>query len=419
MAGMTGLRLFIVLMALTLLSACATLERQPAVPQARRLDAKILDIPNARFFSDQVSLMSAEHERSLVREARRLGIPSGALPTASFLSLSGGGDDGAFGAGLLVGWTRHGTRPKFKIVTGISTGALIAPFAFLGSDYDVSLKALYTETDQSHIFVRRPFTAAITDDAMADSSPLFATISRHFDDEMMLRIAREYQNGRLLFIQTTDLDSGHPVIWNIGAIAALATHEARNLIRRIILASASVPGAFPPIMFNVHVENQPHQEMHVDGSAVSQGFLYPSAVNVRASDAVTGFHRRRIAYVIRNARLHTEWKDVERQTLAVATKALSTLINYNGAGDLFRMYIATKKDGVGFNLASIGNDFTQYHSAEFDQTYMRALFAYGYEQGQAGYPWQKRPPEDTDASARSLRAVDHPSVSHSASQAHR
>jgi len=375
------------------LSACASLDRKSAVPPNLRRQTNILGIPNVRFFADQPAQMSAEQGRALVREAKYLGVAPGAeLPPAYLLSLSGGGDDGAFGAGLLVGWTAHGDRPRFKLVTGVSTGALISPFAFLGSDYDDALTDVYTNIDQSNIFQKRFITAALTDDALADTSPLYATISRHVDERMMARIAEEYEKGRLLVIQTTDLDAGYPVIWNIGAIAKAGTPQALSLIRHIMLASASIPAAFPPVLFDVEAGGEPHQEMHVDGGASSQAFLVPPSVDPRHALAKAGYHRKTSAYIIRNSRLTTEWTDVERKTLPIAEKAVTTIINYSGVGDFYRMYMETLRAKAGFNLAYVGDDFRAEHREQFDQSYMRALYHFAYDKAANGYPWQDAPP---------------------------
>jgi hypothetical protein len=381
-----------------LLSACSTLDRKNAVPADLRRETTILGIHNARFFVDQPALISAEQERALIREARYLGAGhGGALPTAHLLSLSGGGDNGAFGAGLLVGWAAHGGRPSFKLVTGVSTGALIAPFAFLGSEYDAGLTDVYTNIDQSKVFEKRFITAALTDDAMGDTAPLYATISRYVDERMMAKIADEYEKGRLLVIQTTDLDAGHPVLWNIGAIAKSGHPEALSLIRHIMLASASIPAAFPPVMFDVEARGALYQEMHVDGGAVSQAFLVPPSVDPHLAQAEAGYHRKIVAYIIRNSRLTTEWNDVERQTLSIGERAVSTMINYSGVSDFYRMYMVTRRANASFNLAYIGDDFHAEHKDDFDQGYMRALYRYAFEKAAKGYPWQDAPPGFTRA----------------------
>ena len=338
--------------------------------------------------------MAAEQQRALLREVRLAGVAKGGeLPTAYLLSLSGGGDNGAFGAGLMVGWTAHGDRPKFKLVTGVSTGSLIAPFAFLGPEYDDALTHVYTHIDPEKVFEKRfEPVAALAQDALTDSSPLYELISRYVDEALLARIAAEYEKGRLLLIQTTDLDAGRPVIWNIGAIAASGRPGAIDVVRHILLASASIPAAFPPVMFDVEAEGRSYQEMHVDGGAVSQAFLVPPSLNAREVSQKVGYHRKVVAYVIRNGRLTTEWSDVDPLTLSIAEKAVSTMINYNGLGDLYRMYLETQRAKAAFNVAYIEKDFHAPHPYEFDPAFMRALYSYAYEKAARGYPWRHGPP---------------------------
>jgi hypothetical protein len=380
---------------ISLLSACSIWERGSPVPPSETDEATVLGLPNARFFVDRPEAIIVEQQRALIREAKTFGIPrGGTLPAAYLLSLSGGGDNGAFGAGLLVGWTAHGDRPNFKYVGGVSTGALIAPLAFLGPEYDAALTDVYTNVDQSKIYEKRFITAALTEDALADTTPFYETISRYVDNRMLTKIAAEYEKGRILIIQTTDLDAGKPVLWNIGAIAASGDPRALNLIRHILLASASIPAAFPPVIFDVEVDGKHYQEMHVDGGAVSQIFLLPSSVNPRVALEKIGYRRAGAAnYIIFNSRLKTEWSDVDRLTLPIAEKALSTMISYNRIGDLRRMYLLSQRAGASFNLAYIGDDFQLEHKENFDQAYMRALYSYAYEKAEKGYPWQHTLPE--------------------------
>jgi hypothetical protein len=372
------------------LSACSIWERGSPVPPSETNEATVLGLPNARFFVDRPEAILAEQERALIREAKTFGVlRGGTLPAANLLSLSGGGDNGAFGAGLLVGWTAHGDRPKFKYVAGVSTGALIAPFAFLGPEYDAALTDVYTNVDPSKIYEKRFITAALSEDALADTTPFYGTISRYVDNDMLTKIAAEYEKGRVLIIQTTDLDAGKPVLWNIGAIAASGDPRALDVIRHILLASASIPAAFPPVMFDVEADGKHYQEMHVDGGAVSQIFLVPPSVNPRVALEKTGYRRAAAAdYIICNSRLRTEWGDVDRLTLPIALKAVSTMINDNRIGDLSRMYSVTQLAGASFNLAYIGDDFQAEHKEDFDQAYMRALYHYAYEKAEKGYPWQ-------------------------------
>jgi hypothetical protein len=378
------------------LPGCALPDRGPAVPIGRTADATVLGIPNERFFPALgIGALEAEFIAALDRQVRARGVGSlGDLPQLQLLAVSGGGENGAFGAGLLCGWTAQGTRPAFDLVTGISTGALTAPFAFLGPDYDAELRTVYTETAPHQILLKRALTAALFDDAMADNTPLLHTISRYVDDRMLAGIAAAYDAGRLLLIASTNIDAQVPVIWNIGAIAKSGHARAADTIRRILLASAAIPGAFPPSMIEVTMDGKTYQEMHVDGGAVTQTFLYPSALTRNRA------HRRRSgqpvvdarAFIIRNGRLDPEWAAVERRTLGIAGRAISTMIAISGYNDVVRIYSITQRDDIDFNLAFIGADFNQVLPSPFDSAYMRALYDYGYARAVRGYDWAKKPP---------------------------
>ena len=386
----------IVLAALLALTAgamvgCASLERLPAVPEAETKQALFLNLPNARFFIDQstpkglIAEFKAAYERELAYR-RRTGTGA-TMPPVDILAISGGADNGAFGAGLLVGWSERGTRPTFKGVTGVSTGALIAPFAFLGKAYDPALVKLYTGVSASDIFDRRPFIAALSADAMADTAPLYRMISSYVSDDFVAEIAGEYDKGRLLMVGTTNLDAGRPVIWNIGAIAKSGHPLATESIRKILLASASIPGLFPPVMFDITLDGKTFQEMHGDGGATAQTFLYPPTISLHS----VPFRSRRV-FIIRNGKLLEDWSETERKTLAIAGRAVSTLIASNGIGDMYRIYATARRDGVDFNLAMIEPNFQEPYKGPFDQGYMTALFEYGRTKAKAGYPWRKAPP---------------------------
>ena len=368
---------------------CASTDRLPPVPLAMASRINV-DIPDARFYPDTDGQRMAA--LGLQAYKRALSAHHGKLPTAYFLAISGGGDDGAFGAGLLNGWSARGDRPVFGLVTGVSTGALSAPFAFLGAEYDVKLKQVYTDTSAVDIFSKRSFIAAVANDAMTDTTPLRNVIASFVDNAMIERIAEEYAKGRLLLIMTTNLDQGRSVIWNIGAIAASDFSGKRDLIINILRASAAIPGLFPPVMLDVSIDGQRYQEMHVDGGAVAQAFLYPPTLSLKANSERYGIQRKRVAYIIRNGRLFRPEENVKRQTLSIATQAISTMTATSGVNDTYRMYVTTKRDGVGFKLAYIDSDFAVPYKGPFDQGYMRSLFEYGYEKGKAGYHWHKTPP---------------------------
>jgi len=339
--------------------------------------------------SRESTSFAAEAQRALKKEEAWLASRGhvGDLPPATYLAISGGGDNGAYGAGFLNGWTAAGTRPQFKVVTGISTGALIAPFAFLGPKYDYVLERVYTMTSQQDIFKKRGIMKALFGDSMADTRPLAKVISTYVNRALLDEIAAEYSKGRILLVGTTNLDSLEPVIWNMTAIAASNDPRAADLFGKILLASASIPGVFPPVMLDVPIGGVRHQEMHVDGGTIAQVFLYPPSLSLAGAP-----QRKRTLYVLRNARLDADWANVERRTMTIAMRAIASLTRTQGIGDLYRIYATSQRDGIDFNLAYIPPSFDVRHDKDFDTTYMRALFALGKQEASAGYRWEKYPP---------------------------
>jgi predicted acylesterase/phospholipase RssA len=354
--------------------------------------ATIPGIPLARFWGDELPAdvdrridllkeqMQADGSRDIFREPK------------SFLSISGGGADGAFGVGILKGWSESGQRPEFWIVTGISTGALIAPFAFLGSDYDDELEELYTSMSTSDLIKQRGIISGLTSDALADTTPLMNILTRVIDKTMIDRIAEQYRRGRRLLIGTTNLDAQRPVIWNIGEISAQGTPESRQLIRDVILASASIPVAFPPVRIQVSVGDEVYDELHVDGGTSSQVFLFPAALNIKTTTERIGITGKITGYVIRNGLLKPRWSAIEPKLRPIVLASVTTLIRTQGVGDLYRIYLGAKRDGIEFKLAYIPDDFDVEPEEAFDAKYMQALFDLGYELSRDGYDWFNSPP---------------------------
>jgi len=370
--------------------------RLEAVPMDLTTRAQIPGIPNARYWvgveidTFARDVVAARQRELAWRQSQGLG---GELPPANLLAVSGGGDKGAFGAGLLNGWTASGTRPEFKAVTGVSTGALIAPFAFLGPDYDDVLKEVYTSISPADILSPRSIIAAIENDGMADNTPLWNLIGEHVDQALIERIAEEHNKGRILLIATTDLDARQPVVWNMGNIAASGAPNALELSRQILLASAAIPGAFPPTMFRVEVDGREYQEMHVDGGASAQVFMYPPRLRDVLTSTGENAGRTGTIYIIRNASMTATWDPVERRTINIAGRAIDSLIHTQGLGDLYRIYATAEQDGLDFNLAYIGSDFVFENKTEQFQTdFMVALYDYGFAQARSGYAWLKVPP---------------------------
>ena len=275
------------------------------------------------------------------------------------------------------------------MVTGVSTGALTAPFAFLGEEYDVQLKTVYTTLDTSRVFFRRSIFAIIRGDSVADNTPLLRMLEEYVDDEMIAAIAREYRKGRSLFIGTTNLDAGRGVIWNIGRIADTGHPDVRELIHQIMLASAAIPGVFPPAYIKVQSpDGTIYDEMHVDGGTSSQMFLYPARLNWAELVQILQVEGVPTAYVIRNSSLESQYKPVRARLTDIAGKSVSTLIRTQGVGDAFRIAALANRDGVDLNLTWIPAEAPKNPGSEiFDSQYMTGLFEYGYQRAIDGSVW--------------------------------
>ncbi len=387
----TILTVVLLIIANLALSSCGALTTRNALPEQYVQDAQIEDMPFARFWGDE---MPSDLQERLIETKKHFSAIDQDVKekTVNYLAISGGGANGAFGAGLLTGWTAAGNRPNFGIVTGVSTGALIAPFAFLGPEYDAQLKKFYTTTSTEDIIIKRTILTILRGESITDSEPLRETLTEIFDQQMLAAIAAEHVKGRRLFVGTTNLDAGRPVIWDIGAIAASKHPHAAELVVDVLLASASVPGVFPAIFFEIEAGGEEYDEMHVDGGTSSQMFLYPAPLDAQKIDEIIGMKGKYRLFLIRNARLTSEWKAVEPKVSRIAIRSVGTLVRTQGTGDLYRLYLRTQRDGLDYNLAYIPEDFTMKSKELFDPEYMSQLFDLGYRMAEGGYPWKKGPP---------------------------
>jgi hypothetical protein len=334
--------------------------------------AVIPGMPDARFWGDS----EADFNRALPPQP------------GPWLILSTGGSDGAFGAGLLNGLSAGGKRPDYAVVTGVSTGALMAPFAFAGASYDATLQALYTQTSAADIF-----EVGGTGESFLDTWPLKDLIAKQITPALLADIAAAYKNGRRLFIVTTDLDAGRPMVWNMGAIAAHAQgtggDDAIKLFRSVLLASGSIPGAFPPMLIDVEANGKHFQEMHVDGGVAGQFYVTPPAL--MASNSGYRIPATQL-YVIINSSLRPEFQVVERTTPSILTQSVSTAIEADLRLLLDRTFVAAKNSGIGFNAATIPASFNVPSRGAFDPVYMKALFDAGFLQGKSEEPFAAAPP---------------------------
>ena len=393
--GSLASRVVKALMLCALLAGCASVTRLPSPPAEQVTSIDVLGVPESRFWADGDSAPIVAYYERMLR--RRLAVlppgRGGRIAPAHFLALSGGADDGAFGAGVMNGWTATGQRPEFDMVTGISAGALIAPFAFLGPSFDPQLRALFTEIAPNDVVnIGRVAFSLLFREALADTAPLARLIDRHADEAMLRAIAAEHQRGRLLLIGTVNLDVGRPVVWNIGAIAASGHPDALNLFRRILLASSSIPGAFPPVMIDVDLGGRRFQEMHVDGGAAMQVFLYPPRLRPGAVLSRAGVQRETTAWVIRNGRVDVAISDPPGGLFSITRRSAMTLLHFSAINDIDRIYLTTYRDRIGFRLQSIGPEFDAPRPGPFDNNYMRALFAHGEARGRDMASWRTTPP---------------------------
>ena len=360
------------------------------LPQELSSRATVPGGPRARAWGDEPppwteDLLAAPREELLAQFSGVVGCEH------NYLAISGGGANGAFGAGLLTGWSRAGTRPEFTAVTGISTGALTAPLAFLGPNWDHRLEEVYTTFSTKDLVKKTPLSA-ITGSAIFSTKGLQGIIASFFDQAVMEAVAAEFRDkGRLLAIGTTNLDALRPVNWNVGRIAASGHPDALELIRKILLASASIPVAFPPVRIDVEVDGRRYDEMHVDGGAAAQVFLYPTGIDWARIVKRFEVKGRPKVYLIRNFRHAPGWKTMQPLLLPIALRTVQSLIRTQGIGDMFRVYYATQRDGLDFHLADIPEDFDKQPTEQFDAVYMRRLFDLGHNLAKSGYRWKRTP----------------------------
>ncbi len=377
------------------LAGCGTLPRNPVPPELTPV-ASIPGLPEMRAWAGRPSaVMEGDFERSFQQESPA-DFPRGADGVVRYphLALSGGGANGAFGAGFLAGWSATGRRPVFKMVTGVSTGALMAPFAFLGPPYDAALHEFYTTTATRDIFAMRSILISLLrGDSLADTGPLAALIARHVDVEFLRQVADAHHRGRRLYIGTVDLDAQQFVVWNAGLIAASGGPDALDLFRKVMLASASIPIAFPPVFFEVEADGRRYDEMHVDGAVAATVFLNagvfrPSRLHERAGRGVA----REDIFVIHNGKLSEAPSPTPRSLRGIAWRVIEASVRAGVVGDLIRIYAFAQRDQASFHWVTIDERVDLTGAEVFDPVKMGELYAIGDQTARAGPEWEVRPP---------------------------
>ncbi len=379
-----------------LLAACGTTgaATRTSVSAAVALAAEVPDMPAVRHWGDRLprDLDQLVAERDNQLRATRPAILTNRKQPLSFLALSGGAGDGAFGAGLLNGWSKAGTRPEFEVVTGISTGALMAPLAFLGPSYDATLQQVYTSYGTAELVNFKVFTGIFGGSALTGDNELKGVIARVVTEDLLAAVALEHARGRRLFIGTTNLDAQRPVVWDMGRIATSSAPNRLSLFRDVLLASAAVPALLPPVLIEVRSGAQRLDEVHVDGGATAEIFFLPPQI-IQAAIRENPKKRAPLRlYVISNGRLGPQWQAVQPTTLAIATRSIDTLIKAQWASDLRAVHGTARSLGIEFRLIGVPDSFTLKPKEAFDRIYMTALFDAGRQLGQRGAPWLDSPP---------------------------
>lgn len=373
-------------------SGCATL-RNP-VPFEMVYKAQVKDMPEVRYILGQEGTLLQENIVESVKQEDPKDFPLLADGTRVYpvLCISGGGSNGAYGAGFLKGWSEEGSRPNFKVVTGVSTGAIIAPFAFLGKEYDAALEKYYTTTSTKDVLIKKGIVAILFSDSLASTKPLVEQLVRVFDRKFIDNVAAEHLKGKRLFVGTTNLEAQKFVVWDMGAIACRGDAD---LFRKVILASASIPTMFPPVYFRVLAEGKEYDEMHVDGGAITQVFtIFRVMEHMSGAVKAAGLDPSKIKsklYIIRNGYVSSRYEQIKDSLPNIAARTVDTILNAQGVGDTFRIYVFAKERGNDYNLAFIPPDFKPEAKEAFDPKDMRRLFDRGYQDSVKGYSWFKTP----------------------------
>lgn len=302
------------------------------------------------------------------------------------LALSGGGSSGAFGAGAVAGLTRSGDRPEFSVVTGVSAGALIAPFAFLGPSWDPEMAAIYTEEIDNSLLQPR-LIGAVFGSSMYSGAPLRRLIDRYADDRMIEAVAAEAAKGRLLLVATTDYATGEPVIWDLGSIALYGGRDGRQLFRNLLLASASVPGMFPPVVVKVRTKNGLREETHVDGGVTLPFFIAPAPEDLpQSSSAGT---QPTVVHVIIDGRLRDFPRATKATALSIFSRGVSAGLSRMTRTTLEQTVAATRGRGISLDYAAIPAAYPLQGAFDFDPEAQRTLFYYASACTEAGRLWTR------------------------------
>ena len=377
-AGQPGLTSW-VLLVVGAMTACSSLPRMPAPP------VRIADVaPNG--FPVTVRFLGSDREFVETHAIERVGRLRAAAGgnTLNILALSGGGAGGAFGAGALVGLSRCGERPRFDVVTGVSAGALIAPFAFLGPDWDGELEEAFLGGRAEHLLQPRGVDFLFRP-GYFKGKPLVQLVNHFATERLVEEVARQAAQGRLLLVATTDLDKEEAVIWDLGAVAAQGGERALSLFRAVLTASASIPGLFPPVLIPVEGEGRQFEEMHVDGGTTLPLFVAPELAEA-GPPLAKGLEGASI-YVLVNGHLSTYPETTRIRPVPVLSRSLSAALTHSSRKALALTAVIAERHGMPLRFSYIPVTYPYQGSLDFKPSSMRALFEYGVGCAEAGVLW--------------------------------
>ena len=345
--------------------------------------------------------LGVEQTKEVAAEFRRRAgatHPPGAAPY-HFLALSTGGLNGAFGVGVLKGWSESGTRPSFDAVTGISTGALMATFAFLGPQYDDFLRETIVGSKRREFLRRRSILAVVPGGSFYTSNRLSRMIEKAITPKILCEVAAAHREGRRLYVATTNLDTRKLVIWDMGAIASRGTLQSDALYRDIILASSSIPLAFPPVRLEVEIDGVRYDELHVDGGVSDELFFRSFMVGDRNRAAGVQGAMAPIGstlHVINNGKLFPDPSCV-RNFYEIVNASFKSVLAHKSRDELHRIYLTCLQTGVEFRSTEVPENLNVASSSlSLSEEDQQLLYETGRRFGPAamngGEGWRDAPP---------------------------
>ncbi|QLE84146.1 hypothetical protein FLM48_03015 [Shewanella sp. Scap07] len=392
-----------------LLIACSSQPERIVAPSQPDSITHLLNDPTIRHWGD-VPFTIEQHTNNEAQRQDTFDISllvdeHNKLKDQHHLTISGGGANGAYGAGLLNGLTHSKTRPEYRLVTGISTGAIIGLYAFLGPDHDDKLTSFYTQLSDKDLYESRYIWQLFSSSSLLNTAAFEARVRSEINRPLLDKVKQQHLRGRTFLVKTTNLDEQRPVIWNMGAIAMHETAEAEQLFEDVILASASIPGIFEPVLIPTLVDGKSFDEMHVDGGVVAQVFFMPEDMDIEAFEQLENHNLSQLGHqnqprvknhiwLISNSRIAANWHPTKLSITDIMGRSIATMIKYQGRSNIAKIYQQSQLTNSSFNLSYMDIKVPSGPaSAPFDQQYMQHIYCYGYAQGLNGQHWSNRTPD--------------------------